>query len=60
MDLYSTMTKVGFYNPRTGLTIPPLYKRIRFKMKGILEVVTEKGKLGYIDDFGNEFFNDQY
>ena len=52
--------KLGFYNPRTGLTIEPRYKLIRFKTKGLLEVITDKGKLGYIDDFGNEFFEDQY
>ncbi len=52
--------KVGFYNPRTNVTIQPIYKSIRVMTKGVLEVITVKDKLGYIDDFGNEYFEDEF
>jgi hypothetical protein len=52
--------KVGFFNPRTNVTIQPIYKSIKVITKGVLEVITINNKLGYIDDFGNEYFEDEF
>jgi hypothetical protein len=52
--------KKGYFNTRTQFTIEALYKELKIMAKGVLQIKTARDKMGYIDDFGNEYFADTY
>jgi WG containing repeat len=51
--------RFGYYILQNSKIVPPQYKAVRGFIKGLVQVLTEKNQLGYVDENGNEYFKDE-